>query len=88
MQVKSFVEFIEKDKFKVSFASVDTNIFVDKADTDHKAEGPNPLELFCASLGSCVGVFAKRYLLTRKISFKKLNIKVEANFDQGKLLLK
>ncbi|MCM8787679.1 MAG: OsmC family protein [Candidatus Omnitrophica bacterium] len=88
MQIKSSIEFLEKEKFKISFSSTQVNIFVDKSEADYKAQGPSPLELFCASLGSCVGIFAKRYLLTRKIDFKKIYIDVEAFFDQSNLLIK
>ncbi|MCM8819177.1 MAG: OsmC family protein [Candidatus Omnitrophica bacterium] len=88
MQIKSSIDFVENDKFKISFGSTNINIFVDKDGPDYKAKGPNPLELFCASLGSCVGVFVKRYLLTRKIYFKKIYIDVEAFFDQSNLLVK
>lgn len=87
MQIESFIEFLEDEKFKLSFNSTKVNFYVDKSTDTHQAEGPNPLELFCSALGSCVGIFAKRYFLTRKIPFTKINIKVSAVFNQSSLLL-
>jgi len=47
-----------------------------KDSTDKK--GFNPLELLLSALGSCIGVYANKYLDSRKISFKEINITTSA----------
>ena len=53
---------------------------VDRSAPDYKSQGPNPLEVFLSALGSCIGVFAKKYLSRHDIGFKELKIEAKAEF--------
>lgn len=48
-------------------------------------EGPTPVELFLASLGSCAGVYAAAYCQAREIDPSGLEIRVEAEKVKGRL---
>ena len=76
--VKVEVKFLEKDKFEVSADTAGTKFYVDKKHQEYDPSGPNPLEVFLSSLGSCVGVFAKMYLVRHSIAFKELRMEVNA----------
>ncbi len=80
MQQKVEVKFLGNDKFEVSPGSCSNKAYIDKPAQDYESCGPNPLEAFLASLGSCVGVFAKSYLKRQQIEFKELNMEVSAGF--------
>lgn len=69
-----------KDKFQIKADASGTTYYVDKRSEGYDPAGPDPLEMFLSSLGACVGVFSKRYLNSRFTAFKKLEIKVEAEF--------
>ena len=45
-----------------------------------KDNGPSPSSLFLASLGSCIGVYIRKYLDGVKIKSDKFTIKVESEF--------
>lgn len=81
MIVEVSAKFIEKDKFKIYAVNTETNIIIDQKQPDHETEGPNPLELFLSSLAGCIGTFAKKYLTRHNIEFKKINVRVEADFS-------
>jgi len=70
----------EKDKFLASFLSSGTRIYVDL--NKEKACGPNPLEVFLASLASCVCVYARKYLTQHSIEFKELKVDATAELSK------
>ena len=80
MEIIVGVDFIDNEVFKISADMSQTTLYVDKKEVDHPAKGPNPLELFLSSLGSCVGVYAKKYLVRHSLPFKSVSIKVRADF--------
>lgn len=45
---------------------------------------PTPTEFFMASLGSCAGLFAVRYLQTAKLNPEGLSIDLDWKFDRNK----
>jgi uncharacterized OsmC-like protein len=69
-----------KDKFQIKADISGVTYYVDKKSQGYDPAGPDPLEMFLSSLGACIGVFAKRYLDSRSTVFKKLEIKVDAEF--------
>jgi uncharacterized OsmC-like protein len=75
------VSYVDQDKFNIHIPSIDKELFVDKGTDDHEPVGPNPLELFLSSLGSCLGVYAKLYLTRHDINFNELKIDVNAEFS-------
>jgi len=77
------VKFIDKDKFEVKTISSNQTLYTDKQSQGHDPCGPNPLELFLSSLGSCIGVFSKMYLTRHNIEFTILKIKVIAEISSG-----
>lgn len=80
MDVRVNLEFVEKDKFIVKFEGMDTKIFIDKRTDEITPVGPTPLELFLSSLAGCIGVYSKKYLERRKITFNFLKVFTEAKF--------
>ena len=48
-----------------------------------KAEGMGPLDVFLAALGSCVGVYLRRYLDNAKIPAEHFKINIEADLEQN-----
>ena len=75
------VNYIDEDKFEINVSSSSVKIFVDKGTEDHEPVGPNPLELFLSSLGTCLGIYAKLYLTRHDIDFSTLRIDVDADFS-------
>ena len=75
------VSYVDQDKFNIHIPSIDKELFVDKGTDDHEPVGPNPLELFLSSLGSCLGVYAKLYMTRHDINFNELKIDVDAEFS-------
>ncbi len=75
------VSYVDNDKFQIHIPSINKDLFVDKGTDDHEPAGPNPLELFLSSLGSCLGVYAKLYLTRHDINFSELKIDVDAEFS-------
>jgi len=53
------IKLIEHDKFEVNIPSEGHTLYVDKPAEGYKPAGPNPLEIFLSSLGTCTGVYAK-----------------------------
>ncbi|MDP8292867.1 MAG: OsmC family protein [Candidatus Orphnella occulta] len=47
---------------------------------DAKGNGPSPSSLFLASLGSCIGVYIRKYLDGVKIESDKFTVEVESEF--------
>ncbi|MFA5008072.1 MAG: OsmC family protein [Candidatus Omnitrophota bacterium] len=69
----------EKEKFLANFSS-GTRIYVDLS--KEEASGPNPLEVFLASVASCVCVYAKKYLTQHSIEFKELRVEATAELSK------
>ena len=82
--VKVEVKFLEKDKFEISADTTGTKFYVDKKHEEFDSHGPNPSEVFLSSLGSCIGVFAKMYLVRHSIAFKELRMEVNAEFSHDR----
>lgn len=82
MEIKSEIIFLKEDIFQVKAQSSTAQIYVDKAKEAYASLGPNPLELFLSSLGSCIGIYAKRYFTMHSIVFKKLTIESKADFSE------
>jgi len=78
MEVKVSVALLAEDKFEVTTSVPGVKIYVDKKKDTGTPAGPNPLELFLSALGSCIGVYAKNYLVRHAIAFKKLKIQANA----------
>ena len=76
--IKVEVNFLEKDKFEVLADTTGVKFCIDKKHDEYDSCGPNPLEVFLSSLGSCIGVFAKMYLMRHSIVFKELRMEVNA----------
>ena len=51
---------------------------------DTKGKGITPPDTLLASLGSCVGVYIRKYAEDLKLELKGFNIKVEAEFSKEK----
>jgi len=51
---------------------------------DTKGKGITPPDTLLASLGSCVGVYIRKYVNGAKIDLEEFKIKVEAEFSQDK----
>jgi uncharacterized OsmC-like protein len=82
MPIEALVKYSHDDVFEVDAPDSAVKLYIDKRTENHSAEGSNPLEMFLASVGGCVGVYAKRYLSRHEIPFKKLNIHVKAELSQ------
>ena len=80
MEQKVEVKFLGEDKFQVKAITSGVSLCVDKSAPDYKSQGPNPLEVFLSALGSCTGVFAKKYLSRHNIDFKELRVEAKAEF--------
>ena len=76
------VRFLEGEKLSVTAVDSGTQFFIDKAADGHAASGPNPLEVFLASLGGCMSVYGRRYLDRHSIHFKNFTVKMSADFCQ------
>jgi len=82
MEIKTSVNFLENDLFKIENQSLTLNLYIDKPKDSYEPKGPNPLEMFLSALGGCVGVFSKRYLTRHKIEFRKLKVEVNAELSR------
>ena len=51
---------------------------------DIKGKGITPPDTFLASLGSCIGVYIRKYADGAKIALGEFKVKVEAEFSQEK----
>lgn len=73
---KISVSEINRLKFNASIR--DFNIVIDQhiehGGTD---EGPTPIEYFIASIGGCVAVFAKNFLIRHNLEDEKVSVSVE-----------
>ena len=76
------VQFDNDDVFKVTVPATGVSLVVDKKKEGYSPSGPNPTELLMASLGACIGVFAKTYLLRHSLTFKDLQITVTADYSK------
>ena len=82
MEAKALISFKKNDIFEIAMPSCSVKLSIDKKTPEHEPSGPNSLELFLASLGGCIGVYAKSYLRRHSLEFKKLDIKVSAELSQ------
>ncbi|MDD4955186.1 MAG: OsmC family protein, partial [Candidatus Omnitrophica bacterium] len=76
MAIKVEITATDKDKFLADFISSGTKIYVDL--NKENPSGPNPLEVFLASVASCVCVFARKYLIQHSVEFKELKVSATA----------
>ena len=83
METKVEVKLSGEDRFEVTTLTNEVRFYVDKKKENYTPQGPNPLELFLSSLGSCVGVYALRYLNNHAITFEELTVKVKAEFSEA-----
>jgi len=74
------VKFVGGEKLAVNALESRTQFFIDKAHGGDTAAGPNPLEVFLASLGGCLSVYGRRYLTRHNIPFKVFNVEMSAGF--------
>lgn len=51
-------------------------------DIDPKGKAMSPLDVFLASLGSCVGVYIRKYFDGAKIPLGNFSVKLEAEFSR------
>ncbi len=56
-------------------------------DVDTKGNAPSPLSLFLASIGSCTGVFIRRYLDGVSIKSDKFSVEVESDLVKERPML-
>lgn len=87
MGVTVEVKFLEGDKFEVKTLHSEQTIYIDKKSENYTPQGPNPVELFLASLAGCVGIYSKRYLDNAQIKYQNLKISCKASFRENPLML-
>lgn len=80
MPINVEVDFLKEDKFQIKALNSRSSFFIDKNKEGSASCGPNPLEIFLASLAGCIGVYSKNYLSRHAIGFKRLKIMAEAQF--------
>jgi len=73
--------------YKVSVESKEESAFLVKASgyefvVDTKGNGITPLDTFLAGLGSCIGVYIRKYFKGAKIALGDFSVKLEAEFSQ------
>ncbi len=49
-----------------------------------KEEGASPSDIFLASLGSCVGVYVRKYLNGAKVQSDKFSVEVESDLSKDR----
>ena len=79
--MKSIIEFQGKSKFKVKMREFSLLVDLPEAMGGDNT-GPTPAELFVTSLGSCMGVFAVRYLNTAGLSAEGLTITLDSEMSE------
>jgi uncharacterized OsmC-like protein len=82
MEIKTEITFLREDIFQIKAQTSGLIFHIDKKKENEEALGPNPLELFLSALGSCIGVYAKKYLSTHSLEFKELTVGLKAEFSQ------
>lgn len=82
MEIKTEITFLKKDVFQIKTQASGLTLYVDKKKEGEEPLGPNPLELFLSALGSCIGVYAKRYLDMHAIAYNEIKIEATADFSQ------
>ena len=73
--------------YEVEIANKQGNIFEVKAKENHFviepfSENLTPGDVLLASLGSCIGLYTRRYLDNAKIPAQGFSLKLEADFSQ------
>ena len=82
MEIGAEIKFLENDRFQIKTDNSKGVIYIDKRKDDALIDEHNPLELFLSSLGACVSVYAKRYLVRHSILFKECIVRVKAELSQ------
>ncbi|MFA5271265.1 MAG: OsmC family protein [Candidatus Omnitrophota bacterium] len=81
MDIKIEINAKQNGKFIVDCLSSNKTFSVDVGKEISLLEGPNPLELFLSALGSCVAVYAEKYLIQHSVEFKKLKVEAVAGLS-------
>ncbi len=81
MEIKVNIQSKHNGKFAVNCASSNKTFNVDVSKDTSLLEGPNPLEVFLSALGSCISVYAEKYLTQHSIEFKNLKAEATAEFS-------
>lgn len=74
------ITYTENEKFIIQAQESGAQWYCDKKHENYIPAGPDPLELFLSGLGSCLGVYARRYLVNHAIAFTRLSVQVRADF--------
>ena len=79
MKQRIEVSISKDDEFEIKVSSIGSVRFLSEEE-GKSSLGPNPLELFLSSLGTCICLYSKKYLIRHDIKFEFLKVNVEANF--------
>jgi putative redox protein len=74
-----------KDGFKTE-VSCSNNFIVDQPAPMSKNEGPNPLELLLASLGSCICAIGRIVSNQERLNVRGISVNVEGDIDKDYLM--
>ncbi len=77
------ISYIGNGKFEVNTAK--HKMFTDLPEkAGGKDSAMTPVEIFVGSLGTCIGVFAMKYLQTSKLDPEGMNVNVNWEYDEKK----
>lgn len=74
------VEISNREKYVFNVSSGEHQLVIDAKG----GNGIKPLDALLASLGSCIGVYIRKYAESAKLEIPEFSIKVEADFGQEK----
>ncbi|MBD3246184.1 MAG: hypothetical protein GF333_04150 [Candidatus Omnitrophica bacterium] len=73
--IQADIRFLRDDVFEVKMSPSEVEQYIDKKKEGAAPQGPNPLEMLLASLGGCIGIYAKTYLRRHALAFGELRVR-------------